>query len=145
MDFRLSDEQELLVETARADVRQRVPAQPWCGPSATTPVWRAPLFDRHLRDWVGLSAPPPDGSQVDLSLFLVEAGAAVAPGPFLATAGLFVPLLQAAGHDLADAAATGEVTGTVAIAGPDGVWTVDDEPPAHPGRRRCTSSTTWPW
>ena len=88
----------------------------------------ATLFDRHLRDWVGLSARPPDGSQVDLTLFLVEAGAAVAPGPFLATAGLFVPLLIAAGHDLAGPASTGEVTGTVAIAGADGVWQANGDP-----------------
>ncbi len=63
---------------------------------------------------------------VDLSLFLIEAGAAVSPGPFLATAGCFVPLLRAAGHELADDATAGSVTGTVAIAGADGVWAPDD-------------------
>ena len=46
----------------------------------------------------------------------------VAPGPFLATAGFFAPLLVAAGHDQAEAAVSGEVTGTVAVAGADGVW-----------------------
>ncbi len=125
MDFRLSEEQELLVATARALFTNE------CPPNLVRAVGDDPelaraLYKRHLHDWVGLAAPAPDGSQVDLSLFLVEAGAVVAPGPFLATAGLFVPLLVAAGHPDAEAAAAGEVTGTVAIAGPDGVWVAND-------------------
>ncbi len=127
MDFTLSDEQELLVETARALFTNECPPTLVRGVAADPEVARA-MFDRHLRDWVGLAAAPPDGSQVDLSLFLVEAGAVVAPGPFLATAGFFAPLLRAAGHELADDAATGQVTGTVAIAGPDGVWAPNDSP-----------------
>jgi alkylation response protein AidB-like acyl-CoA dehydrogenase len=94
---------------------------------ADDPQLARTLFDQHLRDWVALASPPPDGSQVDLSLFLVEAGAAVAPGPFLATAGFFAPLLAAAGHELAGDAAAGAVTGTVAIAGEDGVWRPNDD------------------
>jgi alkylation response protein AidB-like acyl-CoA dehydrogenase len=127
MDFLLSDEQELLVDTARALFSNECDATVVRAVAADPAVARA-LFDRHLRDWVGLAAPQPEGSQVDLTLFLVEAGAAVAPGPFLATAGLFVPLLTAAGHDLAGPASTGEVTGTVAIAGADGVWQVNGDP-----------------
>jgi alkylation response protein AidB-like acyl-CoA dehydrogenase len=125
MDFRLSEEQELLVTTARALFTNE------CPPSlvrsvADDPELARSLFKRHLRDWVALAASPPDGSQVDLSLFLVESGAVVAPGPFLATAGMFVPLLQAAGHELAGPGAAGEITGTVAVAGPDGVWAPND-------------------
>jgi alkylation response protein AidB-like acyl-CoA dehydrogenase len=121
VDFSLSDEQELLVDTARSLLTNE------CGSEVVRSVAADPevarhLFDRHLRDWVALAAPPPEGSQVDFTLFLVECGAAVAPGPFLATAGLFAPLLAAAGHELADAAASGEVTGTVAVAGADGIW-----------------------
>jgi alkylation response protein AidB-like acyl-CoA dehydrogenase len=52
---------------------------------------------------------------VDLVLFLTEAGAAVAPGPFLATAALFAPLLEAAGHPGAADASSGAITGTVAL------------------------------
>ena len=121
MDFRLSDEQELLVETARALFTNECPST-LVRTVADDPGAARALFDQHLRDWVALAAPAPDGSQVDLSLFLVEAGAAVAPGPFLATAGLFAPLLTAAGHELAAEAVTGAVTGTVALAGADGVW-----------------------
>jgi alkylation response protein AidB-like acyl-CoA dehydrogenase len=127
MDFRLSDEQELLVETARAMFTNECPPALVRSVAADPDVARV-LFDRHLRDWVGLSARPPDGSQVDLTLFLVEAGAVVAPGPYLATAGLFAPLLAAAGHDLADAAVRGEVTGTVAVAGADGIWQANGDP-----------------
>ena len=127
MDFLLTDEQELLVDTARSLFANECDATV-VRSVAADPAVAAKLFDRHLRDWVGLSARPPDGSQVDLTLFLVEAGAAVAPGPFLATAGFFVPLLIAAGHDLAGAASTGEVTGTVAIAGSDGVWQANGDP-----------------
>jgi alkylation response protein AidB-like acyl-CoA dehydrogenase len=124
VDFTLTDEQELLVETARALFANECPRELVRG-VADDPGLARDLFDRHLRDWVALAAAPPDGSLVDLSLFLVEAGAAVAPGPFLATAGLFAPLVRAAGHELADAAASGEVTGTVAVAGPDGAWVPD--------------------
>ena len=59
---------------------------------------------------------------VDLVLFVIESGAVVAPGPFLATAAMFAPLLAAVGHPMADAAISGEITGTVAIPGPDGTW-----------------------
>jgi alkylation response protein AidB-like acyl-CoA dehydrogenase len=127
MDFRLTEEQELLVATARALFTNECPPR-LVRAVADDPELARTLFDRHLRDWVGLAAPPPDGSQVDLSLFLAEAGAVVAPGPFLATAGLFVPLLAAAGHELADDAALGTITGTAAVAGSDGVWLANDDP-----------------
>ncbi len=127
MDFSLSEEQDLLVDTARAMFANECPPELVRGVAAEPDLARQ-LFDRHLRDWVALAAPVPDGSMVDLSLFLIEAGAAVAPGPFLTTAGCFVPLLRGAGHELADDATAGAVTGTVALAGPDGVWVSVDAP-----------------
>ena len=126
MDFRLSDEQELLVETARAMFAKECPASV-VRAAAADPTAATELFDRHLRDWVALAG----GPSVDLALFLIEAGAAVAPGPFLATAGFFASLLTAADHPLAESAVEGSVTGTVAIAGrlaTDGQWSVDDGP-----------------
>lgn len=122
MDFSLTDEQSLLVETARSLFTRECPAS-LVRAVATDAGPAAELFDRHLRDWVALAG----GPAVDLTLFLTEAGAAVAPGPFLATAGLFAPLLVAGGHELADAAIAGEVVGTVAVAGADGVWTASAE------------------
>ena len=126
MDFRLSDEQELLVDTTRALLANE------CDSTVVRAVAADPeaardLFDRHLREWVALAAPPPESSQVDLALFVIECGAAVAPGPFLATAGLFAPLLAAAGHPLAGPATSGEITGTAAVAGADGVWQVNGD------------------
>jgi acyl-CoA dehydrogenase len=82
------------------------------------------LWDGHVRDWVTLG----DGPLVDHCLFLEEAGAVVLPGPYFATSALFVPLLRAIDHPLADAAVAGEVVGTVAMAGSDGRWEVNDEP-----------------
>lgn len=122
MDFRLSDEQALLVETARSLFTRECPAS-LVRAVAADPDRAADLFDRHLRDWVGLAG----GPVADLMLFLVEAGSAVAPGPFLATAGLFAPLLVAAGHDLADGAVAGNAVGTVAVAGGDGVWAASQD------------------
>lgn len=123
MDFTLSEEQELLVDTARSMLGNEF------GPAQLREVIDGPddgaaLFDRHLRDWVALA----DGPAVDWALFGVELGAACAPGPFLVTAGLFTPLLLAIDHPLAPAALTGEITGTVAIAGRDGVWCPTDDP-----------------
>ena len=122
MDFRLSDEQSLLVETARSLFTRECPAS-LVRSVAADPGPAAHLFDRHLRAWVELAG----GPLSDLMLFLVEAGAAVAPGPFLATAGLFAPLLIAAGHDLADRAVSGDAVGTVAVAGKDGVWAASSD------------------
>lgn len=123
MDFTLTDEQELLVDTARSLLGNefgpdRLRAAVDGGSDEGTP-----LFDRHLREWVALAA----GPAVDWVLFAVELGAACAPGPFLATAGLFAPVLLAAGHPLADRAVAGEVTGTVAVAGVDGAWLPNDD------------------
>ena len=123
IDFTLSDEQGLLVDTARALFAEQCPPALVRG-SADAPTLAAALFDRYLRDWVALAG----GPVVDLALFLTEAGAVVAPGPFLATAGLFAPLLVAAGHELADTAVAGEITGTVALAGADGVWRASSDP-----------------
>jgi alkylation response protein AidB-like acyl-CoA dehydrogenase len=117
VDFRLTDEQELLVDTARALFAEQCPSAV-VRAAADDPSVAQALYDKHLRDWAGLAG----GPAADLALFLVEAGAAVAPGPFLATTGLFAPLLVAAGHPLSAAAVAGEATGTVAQAGSDGMW-----------------------
>src|SRR4051794_7148950 len=78
-------------------------------PSAADPLWR------HLREWVVLG----EGPLVDHCLFLEECGAVAAPGPYFATSALFLPLARLRGDDASD------VTGTVAWAGIDGLWTLD--------------------
>ena len=122
MDFELTDEQVLLVDTARSLFTRECPSELVRRVAADHAV-ASGLFDRHLRDWVELAG----GPAVDLCLFLVEAGAAVAPGPLLSTAGCFAPLLRAAEHPLADDAVSGTVTGTVAVAsGADGTLRATD-------------------
>jgi hypothetical protein len=61
-------------------------------------------------------------------LFLEETGYVAAPGPFFPTVALLVPLLGALDHDLLTPVLAGEATGTVALAGADGVWQPNDEP-----------------
>jgi hypothetical protein len=123
MDFTLSDEQELLRETARSLLTTECPST-LVRAHTDDPAVAMTLFDRHLRDWVALS----EGSIVDLCLFCEEAGAVLLPGPFFATAAMFAPLVAAVGHPLAAAASDGSVTGTVAVAGRDGVWCESRDP-----------------
>jgi hypothetical protein len=111
VDFRLTDEQTLMVDTARSLFGRELPSEV-IRRVAAEPKVAAEVFDTHLREWVELAT----GPSVDLCLFLIEAGFAVAPGPFLSTAGCFAPLLRAAGHPLAADASSGAVTGTVAVA-----------------------------
>jgi alkylation response protein AidB-like acyl-CoA dehydrogenase len=116
MDFTLTDDQELLRDTARTLLTKECPSSlvraHGDDPAASDPLWV------HLKEWVALG----DGPLVDLCLFLEETGAVVAPGPFFATAALYRPLCAAAGR-------TPQSSGTVALAGPDGHWTVNGERP----------------
>jgi alkylation response protein AidB-like acyl-CoA dehydrogenase len=121
VDFALSPDQELLRDTARQLLRTECPTTLSRAhiddPAAANPLWR------HLRDFAALG----DGPLTDLCLFLEEAGYVAAPGPFLPTVALFAPLLAALGHELLPAALAGEVTGTVAVAGADGMWDANDD------------------
>src|SRR3954463_8763004 len=114
MDFTLTDEQVLLRDTARALLPQECPPSLVRArvevPPAADPLWR------HLREWVVLG----EGPLVDHCLFLEECGAVAAPGPYFASSALFLPLARLLGED------SGDVTGTVAWAGVDGLWTLDD-------------------
>jgi alkylation response protein AidB-like acyl-CoA dehydrogenase len=97
VDFSLSDDQELLQQTAHKLIERE------CSPALVRthiddPSVYASLW-RHLSEYTALGS----GPATDLCLFLEETGYAAAPGPFLATA-TFTSL-------------TGEVdrTGTVAL------------------------------
>lgn len=123
MDFSLTDEQEMLRDTARALLTKE------CPPSLVRahiddPAVADDLWQRHLRDWAVLG----DGPSVDHALFLEEAGRVVLPGPYFCTSALFLPLMRALGDPLADAVADGTTTGTVSMAGRSGMWQVNDEP-----------------
>ena len=121
MDFTLSPDQELLRDTARQLLQRECPTSLLRAhiedPAAADPLWQ------HLRDFAGLG----DGPLTDLCVFLEEAGYVAAPGPFFPTVALFIPLLAAAGHELLAPALAGEITGTVAVAGADGVWAANND------------------
>ena len=84
------------------------------------------LWDRIVElGWPALTVPEAAGGiglgAVELAIVCEELGRALAPGPFLATAAQFVPVLRAAGDATRLAAvAAGELTGTLAIAEPAG-------------------------
>jgi alkylation response protein AidB-like acyl-CoA dehydrogenase len=103
MDFTLTDEQQLLRDTARSLLRDACPPSlvraHMDDPSAADPLWP------QLSGWLELG----DGPLVDLCLFLEECGAGLVPGPFTASA-LARPVVGRSG------------SATVAMAGADGVW-----------------------
>jgi len=97
VDFSLTDDQELLQETAHKLLERECPPALVRAhiedPAAYAPLWR------HLSEYTPLGV----GPAADLCLFLEETGYAAAPGPFLATT------IFAALTDEVDA------TGTVAL------------------------------
>ncbi len=121
MDFALTDDQVLLRDTARGLLGRECPTSLVRAhiddPAVAEPLWE------HLRGFCGLGS----GSAVDLCLFLEETGYVAAPGPFFATVALLAPMLEAAESDLLDKVLAGEVSGTVAMAGPDGTWAPNAE------------------
>lgn len=116
MDFALTDDQQLLKDTARTLLTKECPTTlvraHMDDPSAADTLWQ------ELGGWTELA----DGPLVDLCLFLEEAGAVLLPGPFFATAALYRPLMAAAGVE------PGDGPGTVALAGASGEWVVADDP-----------------
>jgi alkylation response protein AidB-like acyl-CoA dehydrogenase len=122
VDFTLSDDQELLRDTARSLFSKECPTSLVRAHADDPSV--ADGLDKRLREFAGLA----DAPLADLCLFLEEAGAALAPGRFFPTSALFAPLLRAIEHPLLEDVVAGDVTGTVAIAGRDGVWAPSAEP-----------------
>ncbi|HEX9682610.1 MAG TPA: acyl-CoA dehydrogenase [Acidimicrobiales bacterium] len=122
MDFTLTDEQQMLADTAHDLLAKECPpslVRDHIDDIATAdPLWL------HLKDWVVLG----DGAATDFALFLQACGEVLAPGPFLPTAALLTPLLALGGSPRLESATAGELRGTVALAGPSGHWTPTDDP-----------------
>jgi alkylation response protein AidB-like acyl-CoA dehydrogenase len=121
MDFTLTPDQELLRETARTLLTNECP--PSLVRAHIDDPSAADALSAHLREFAGLAG----GPATDLCLFVEETGYTAVPGPFFASTALFAPLLRAIGHEQRDAALHGEITGTVAIAGEDGIWVPNDD------------------
>jgi alkylation response protein AidB-like acyl-CoA dehydrogenase len=121
VDFSLSDDQQLLRDTARNLLAKECPTSLLRAhiddPSAADPLWQ------HLRDFAALG----DGPCADLCIFLEEVGYVAAPGVFFPTVALAAPILAVADDEHLDAVLAGEATATVALAGADGVWIANDE------------------
>jgi alkylation response protein AidB-like acyl-CoA dehydrogenase len=122
MDFSLNEDQVLLRDTARALLAKECPPSVVRAhiddPAAAEPLWA------QLKEFTALA----DGPCTDLCLFVEETGYVAAPGPFFVTTAMFAPALGAVGHDLLADVLAGSATGTLAMAGADGVWAPNDEP-----------------
>src|SRR5262249_23040990 len=94
MDFGLSEEQEMLQQSAREFLTQE------CPPAFVREMYKQPDgFSRELhrkmveQGWTGLLIPEAQGglglSMLDMAVLLEEMGRAVVPGPFLFSSVLF--------------------------------------------------------
>ncbi len=121
MDFTLTEDQELLRDTARHLLANECPPSLVRAhiddPAVAGPLWQ------HLKGFTALGG----GATTDLCLFLEQTGYVAAPGPFFATTSLLAPLLAALGDERLEALQQGALTGTVAIAGSKGEWLPNDD------------------
>jgi alkylation response protein AidB-like acyl-CoA dehydrogenase len=121
MDFALTEEQELLRDTARGLLANECPTSlvraHIDNPSVADGLWA------HLRDFAALG----DGPCTDLAIFCEELGYAAAPGVFFPTVAQLAPLLGAIGHSLLDEVLAGSAAGTLALAGASGEWVVNGD------------------
>ena len=109
MDFSLSDEQEMVRDTARALFERE------CDIDFVRRAWQEKaearsLWGEHLREWMELAT----GDLVDIALFMEEHGKAAAPGVFFASL-LAAQVAESAGL-------SHEGSATVAISAEDGLW-----------------------
>jgi alkylation response protein AidB-like acyl-CoA dehydrogenase len=131
VDLELSDDQLELQSSVRAVLQRE------CPPSLVRAVIEKGTGTDELwasmvkLDWPALTVPEADGGIglgfVELAVVAEELGRVIAPAPFLATAGQFVPALVAAGSDeqrrrFLGAVATDGLIGTLAVAEAAGSW-----------------------
>lgn len=118
MDFALSDEQEMVRDTARELFANE------CTIDLVRDAWSnrkiaSRLFDDHLVGWMELA----NADLVDVVIFVEEYGRAVAPGPFFASL-LAAQVADAAGISLPGSA-------TVAVSDAQGAWIPHDGGEKH--------------
>lgn len=122
MNLSLSDDQQLLRDTARTMLAKECPTTLLRAhiddPAAADPLWE------RLRDFAALAG----GPCTDLCLFLEELGYVAAPGVFFPTVALAAPVLAAAGDERLQSVVDGTTTATLALAGADGIWRTNAEP-----------------
>jgi alkylation response protein AidB-like acyl-CoA dehydrogenase len=118
MDFALSDEQEMVRDTARALFERE------CDIDFVRRAWQEEgearsLWEDHLSEWMDLAT----NDLVDIALFMEEHGRAAAPGVLFASL-LASQVAEAAGLTLGGSA-------TVAISGEDGLWIPNSHSTKH--------------
>src|SRR4249920_3972816 len=93
IDFAFTPDQELLRESARALLARECPPtllrNHMTDLRAVDPLWN------HLREFSALGT----GPTVDLCVFMEELGYVAAPGPFMASAVIGAPVLEALDSD----------------------------------------------
>jgi alkylation response protein AidB-like acyl-CoA dehydrogenase len=118
MDFTLTQEQEMVQETARALFTAECTADfvrnTWDDREAAATLW-----DKQLSGWMELA----EADVVDVMLFVEEYGRAAAPGAFFASL-LAAQVAMAAGQELSGSA-------TVAVSGANGAWVPNADPVKH--------------
>ena len=122
MDFALTTEQELLRDSARALLAAECPTTVvrahMDSLAAANPLWA------HLSDFSALGI----GPAVDLCVLMEELGLVCAPTPFFGSAVLALPVLEPLGSELVTPVLSGSSTATLALAGPEGHWVMNDDP-----------------
>lgn len=143
MDLELTEDQRVLRENARSFlagacppslVRLAFEAKAGEGESPARDLWAQMI----KLDWSALNVPEEFGGLglgfVELALVAEETGRAVAPGPFMATATQFVPMVASAAGATASTeraeaflrpVAEAGATGAVALAEPSGRWELE--------------------
>ena len=125
MDLELTADQQALAESVRDFVEAESPVS-LARRVVEEGTEAGELWARMVQlDWPALTVPEDDGGiglgLVELALVAEQLGRVLAPAPFLATAGLFVPAVRAAGSAeqrkrFLGAVAAGELVGTLAVA-----------------------------
>ena len=118
MDFRLSEEQELVQNTARSLLNNE------CNLDFVRASWQdrkvgQKLWTDHLSEWTDIAR----GDATDMTLFMVEYGRVAAPGVFFATT-LATQIAEAVGVEV-------KASASVAVSGADGLWLPNNETQKH--------------
>ena len=117
MDFTLTDEQELLRDTARALLAKECPPA-LLRAHIDDPVGADPLGD-HLAEFAGARRPDRAATCACSSRSSATSPRRAASSP---PSRCFAPVLAAARDERLEAVLAGEATATVAVAGEDGIW-----------------------
>ncbi|UCE86591.1 MAG: acyl-CoA/acyl-ACP dehydrogenase [Deltaproteobacteria bacterium] len=130
MDFDLTEEQEQLRASVRAVLERESPRARAREVVETGAPAKQPWQSAVDLGWTAINVPERFGGlglgAIEVALVVEEHGRALAPGPYLATVSQFAPALRAAGSEAQQerflgAVASGDIAGTLAVAGPAGL------------------------